>query len=268
MTMNVRSAVSDKKKAQIRLGVDKIDPDIIIITETWFCCNDGEFTIQGYSPITRCDRPHGIGKVPKSNGGGVLALAKNDIKFTHMKQIPLSRNIQIVRFVVGITTIFGIYRTGNAKDNHIKITGWLETEINKLNNNPFIITGDLNLPDLERVEFDPRLKPIGVDGQIKTPDHMWSELYHKHALVQHVDEATQNKGNILDYIFAPKNVSIPIVEVKMGVFDPNFDHYPVIFEIDCAFQRDNTPTYYRKETAALWKKFKEILDSTEPSSER
>jgi hypothetical protein len=71
MTMNVRSAVSDEKKAQIRLGVDRIDPDIIILTETWFCCNDGEFTIQGYSPITRCDRPHGIGKEPKSNGGGV-----------------------------------------------------------------------------------------------------------------------------------------------------------------------------------------------------
>jgi hypothetical protein len=76
MTMNVRSAVSDEKKAQIRLGVDKIDPDIIILTETWFSSNDGEFKIQGYTTITRCDRPHEIGKEPRSNGGGVLALAK------------------------------------------------------------------------------------------------------------------------------------------------------------------------------------------------
>ena len=54
-------------------------------------------------------------------------------------------------------------------------------------------------------------------------------------------------------------MSIPIVEVKRGIFDPNFDHYPVIFEINCSFQRDSTLTYRRKESAASWKKFKEIL---------
>ena len=54
-------------------------------------------------------------------------------------------------------------------------------------------------------------------------------------------------------------MSIPIVEVKRGGFDPNFDHYPVIFVINCSFQRDSTLTYQRKESAASWKKFKEIL---------
>jgi plasmid rolling circle replication initiator protein Rep len=45
----------------------------------------------------------------------------------------------------------------------------------------------------------------------------------------------------------------------MGIFDPNFDHYPVIFEIDSYYQRQKTEIYKRKESPASWKKFHKIL---------
>ena len=81
-----------------------------------------------------------------------------------------------------------------------------------------------------------------------------------HTVEQHVDKATHIKGNTLDYVFAPEYVNIPVIEVIRFAFDSNFDHYPVMFEIDCAFKRDNTPTFHRKESADSWKRFKEVLD--------
>jgi hypothetical protein len=33
-----------------------------------------------------------------------------------------------------------------------------------------------------------------------------------------------------------------------------------VFEIDCAFKRDNTPTYNRKESPESWRNFREVLD--------
>ena len=43
VTINVRSAVSDYKKAQIREGIRKINPDVIVITESWLNKYDQEF---------------------------------------------------------------------------------------------------------------------------------------------------------------------------------------------------------------------------------
>ena len=36
LTINVRSAVSDRKKSQIRAGIKRIYPDVVVITESWF----------------------------------------------------------------------------------------------------------------------------------------------------------------------------------------------------------------------------------------
>ena len=173
------------------------------MTETWFNRHDGEFRIHGYKPVARCDRPTRPDREPpKARGGGVLALAKTDIKITNAEETPLHRDIQIVRFVIDKITVFGIYRTGKARENHKKTTDWLNTEINKLGDNPYIITGDLNLPELAKVEFDPSLTPVGVDGQERTIDHMWTGLIKRHDLDQHVEAPTHIRGNILDYVFA------------------------------------------------------------------
>ena len=78
VNINVRSAVSDYKKAQIREGIRKIDPDVIAITESWFNKYDQELRMENYIPIGRQDRPPPRNKEPnpKKRGGGVLVLAK------------------------------------------------------------------------------------------------------------------------------------------------------------------------------------------------
>ena len=80
VNINVRSAVSDYKKAQIQEGIRKINPDVIAITESWLNKYDQEFRINGYVPIGRQDRPPPRNKEPnnKKRGGGVLVLAKKE----------------------------------------------------------------------------------------------------------------------------------------------------------------------------------------------
>ena len=96
VNINVRSAVSDYKKAQIREGIRKIDPDVIVITESWLNKYDQEFRIAGYVPIGRQDRPPPRNKEPnpKKRGGGVLVLAKKevDIKYVHEESPRLPTN--------------------------------------------------------------------------------------------------------------------------------------------------------------------------------
>ena len=49
------------------------------------------------------------------------------------------------------------------KENHQKLTRFLEQQLNKLGNRPFVIMGDMNLGDLAEQEFDPKLVPVGAE---------------------------------------------------------------------------------------------------------
>ena len=76
-------------------------------------------------------------------------------------------------------TVYVIYRTGKSDVTHNLLTRWLDSEISQLNEKPYVITGDLNLGDLAKVNFDPKLTAVGTDRQRRTPFHMWTELVKK-----------------------------------------------------------------------------------------
>ena len=268
LTMNVRSAVSDIKQSQIRKGIGRVNPDVVIITESWFDKYDQDLRVENYVPIARVDRPIPGNKEPNPNkrGGGVLVLAKKDINITEVYTTSLHKEIQIARFVLDKITIYGIYRTGK-KLTHELLTKWLDTEIIKLNEDPYIITGDLNLPLLAKANFKPKLKPAKHNKHNKTKEHMWAELVDKHGIQQLVEKPTQRKGNILDYIFVPINVNIESINIDRSAFDTNFDHYAVTFEMDSYYQRKKEESHRRKESPESWKKFREILKKTDFMSE-
>ena len=269
VNINVRSAVSDYKKAQIQEGIRKINPDVIAITESWLNKYDQEFRINGYVPIGRQDRPPPRNKEPsnKKRGGGVLVLAKKEVDIKYVHEESLHRDCQVIRFVMDKHTVYVIYRTGKSDVTHKLLTKWLDSEISQLNEKPWIITGDLNLGDLAKVNFDPKLTPVGTDRRRKTPNHMWTELMKKHRISQLVDKPTQKtKLNILDYIFVPENVNIPFIKVDRSAFCTNFDHFAVIFEVDSYYQRTKEEMYKRKETKETWKEFHELLRKTDMMS--
>ena len=266
VNINVRSAVSDYKKAQIKEGIRKIDPDVIAITESWFNKYDQEFRIENYIPIGRQDRPPPRNKEPnpKKRGGGVLLLAKKEVDIKHVYETSLHRDCQIIRFVMDKITIYVIYRTGKSDVTHNLLTKWLDSEISQLNEKPYVITGDLNLGDLAKVNFDPKLTAVGADRQRRTPNHMWTELVKKHRIEQLVNQPTQKtKGSILDYIFVPEHVDIPFIKVDRNAFCTNLDHFAVIFEVDSYYQRKKEEMYKQKETNETWKKFHELLRETD-----
>ena len=157
-------------------------------------------------------------------------------------------------------TIYAIYRTGKPDITHKILTKWLDSELSQLNDKPWIITGDLNLGELAKVNFDPKLTAVGTDRQRKTPNHRWTELVKKHRIEQLVNKPTQKtKGSILDYIFVPEQVTIPYIKVDRSAFCTNFDHFAVVFEVDSYYQRTREEMYKRKETNETWKKFHELL---------
>ena len=255
LCINVRSAVRAEKKALIQTGVRNVDPDVVILTETWFNSTDQEFTIDNYIPIGRCDRPipENIEPGRYGRGGGVMVLAKNYIEIT---------DLQIVKFTIDKTTIFAIYRSPvTGKENHRTITRWLDGAFNKLGDKPGIITGDMNLPTLAKEDFEPKLIPVGArthNGvQKETYKHMWTDFIHKHSLQQHVEKPTHIDGGTLDYVFAPEYVDIPVIDLNHRDFMWS-DHYGVIFEIDSYYEYKKEATFKRKET---WKRFKELLPS-------
>ena len=267
VTMNVRSCFSGRKRTEVRDGIFTINPDVAILTETWLQEGDQEFNILGYNPVMRCDRPLRDEKGKKiERGGGVLVLAKDHIKITRARPHTLSKDIQVITFILDKITFFAVYRAPTPnKDNHRIITEFLEKQLNKLGEQPFIITGDMNLKDLAKEEFDPNLIPVGAETnkgpQVKTYKHMWTMLLKKHIIDQHVEEPTSINGSILDYVFAPDYLDIPKIRVDRHSFLPVFDHYAVVFEIDTFYQRTREEVFRRKETKHTWKKFHELMPS-------
>jgi exonuclease III len=257
--MNVNSIVSDKKRSLARIDIAKTGADIVILTETRLGENDSEFIVPGYYLIHH--------EVRKENAGGVMALAKDEIHAHSESGVSLGikKEIQVVQFVVNDITFFGVYRSPTAKnigpliDHHRALRNHLNKEIDKLEDYPFVITGDMNMWELAECDFDPDLKPIS-DDQVETIDHIWAEFVKIHDLEQHVTDITYRRSaHILDYVFTQKNTGILLLEV--GAFDSTFDHYPVVFQIESEYLTDETPKMRRKNSPDTLQAFFDDLKS-------
>ena len=267
MTINVRSCYSLDKRMEARDGILQANADVVCLTETWLLEGDQDLMVPGYIPIGRCDRRNTNGRKlpPSERGGGVLVLAKDYITITEPESHMVDKYIQVVSFILDKVTIFAVYRSPiTLKENHQKLTKFLEQQLNKLGNRPFIITGDMNLGDLAEAEFDPILTPVGAETdngiQVKTFEHMWTMLIKKHQMEQHVEEPTCQTGKILDYVFAPDYLDVLKIRVDRHSFLPGTtDHYAVIFEIDSYFQRSREEVFVRKESKNTWRKFHESM---------
>ena len=124
----------------------------------------------------------------------------------------------------------------------------------------------MNLGDLAEQDFDPKLIPVGAETdngtQVQTFEHMWTMLLKKHQIEQQVEEPTCQTGKILDYVFAPDYLDVPKIRVNRHAFLPGTtDHYAVVFELDCFFQRSREEVFKRKESKNTWRDFHRIMPS-------
>ena len=260
MTINVRSCYSGEKRTEARDGILAINADIAIINETWLRPGDRDLMVPGYVCHGRCDRQNNDGTrvTAHQQGGGVMVLAKDYITLTEVEPHHVDKYIQVMTFVIDKVTIFAVYRAPKPRnDYHRKLVRFLDEKITKLGNRPYLITGDMNLGEMAEKEFDIKLAPVGAETengtQVETKEHMWMYLITKNNLDQHVGEPTCETGKTLDYVFAPDYLDITSIRVDRHSFLPGVtDHYAVIFEMDCYFQRTREEVYRRKETKATW----------------
>ena len=214
--LNARSICN--KLPALELNVAEIDPDLIIITESW--CNDkisdAFLSIKNFSVeirIDRTDTAHGI-------GGGILVYAKNTIKIDRLDCD--SDFIQYCMFDVcsknssSSMTILAFYRSPNStEENNDKLCKLVENLSDKHFN---IVIGDLNFPNINWTEgtFDNKSKTF-----IETCDNKF--------LSQLVTFPTHIHGNTLDVILS--NISDRFIDIQNLGNLSNSDHCMILSEI-------------------------------------
>ena len=96
---------------------------------------------------------------------------KNGVKVHNATSESIIDEIQVAKCKFKDLTIFGVYRSPTVdtearttKEHHASLINYLNKNINKLGNSRYIITGDFNLKEMAKHDFNPPgLKLIDED---------------------------------------------------------------------------------------------------------
>ena len=240
-TMNVNSIKSSSKMA---LAIDtllRIDPHIMIMTESRI---DDTYNprFPNYQVVSRIDRD--------ANGGGILCIAKNGIKVHNVKEYSLTKRVQVTVFRVKSVQIIGVYKSPrtNAQTERSLIAKLSELMAAHADS---VVLGDFNLPNIPTNW--PRDQMPNSLGSI---EREWLSMAALSDLTQLVHQPTYRKSNnTLDLVLAAPRLSIHGCWVVPDV-DPTFDHCPVVVELGHAPVLKETRTLKYKETEESWQQFK------------
>ena len=252
LTMNVNSVHGHFKSQLAKLAIEESKPDIAILTETKLGPLSNTFNVPGYQIETQADR--------KEGAGGIMILSRLGVNVIEATSKSLEvEEIQVAKCEFEDLTIIGVYRSptilkndtdedvleniSKTKTHHACIINWLTTEMNKLGNKRFVLTGDFNLKELAETNFDPPgLRLADDDEQNLSNDHKWVNMIHKFGLTQNIKDATHisKKGgpSILDLVLTPPQTEIRTLVVNPGVFGGDFDHFAVEFSIEMNFKTE------------------------------
>ena len=136
--MNVNSLVSPVKRYKARLGIEKSKSDIIIMAETKLGKKNTEFKVRGYYTAANLTR--------KLTAGGLVVMAKDQIKLHSVSMKNVLPEIQVVTFKFEEFTFISVYRSPNlgktkARDHHKLLISHLDREINKLKGSQYTQSG-------------------------------------------------------------------------------------------------------------------------------
>ena len=265
--MNVNSIHGYSKDIQAQMAIHESNSDIVFLTETKLGEYSNTFNVGGYQIATQQNR--------KQGAGGVMILHKTAIKVHDSESESILEEIQVAKCRYEDLTIIGVYRSPSilekdendvrkTKEQHACIINWLSKQINKLGNSRFVITGDFNLKELAKNDFNPPgLRLADNDETNLSTDHMWSHFYYKYGLTQHVRDCTHISStggpSILDLVFTPPQTEIRTLVVDPERFGADFDHFAVEFEIELNFKTQDTLSLIRKPNKESWRKIAEEL---------
>ena len=277
LTMNVNSVHGHVKSQLAKYAIQKCKPDIAILTETKLGPLSNTFNVPGYQIETQEDR--------KIGAGGIMILSRDGIKVTEATSKSLeAEEIQVAKCKFEDLTIIGVYRSptilkengeaqgeedvlenmSRTKAHHACIINWLTTEMNRLGNKRYVLTGDFNLKELAESNFDPQGLRLADDDEVNlSNDHKWINMIHKFGLTQNVKDATHISArggpSMLDLVLTPPQTVISTLVVDPGVFGGDFDHFAVEFSIEANYKTENKLRLIRKPTKESWDKVRKEL---------
>ena len=276
--MNVNSLVSPRKRARAKLAIETSKADIIIMAETKLGKKHTEFKVGGYCTAENLTR--------KQGAGGLVIMAKDQIKVHSITKQNVLPEIQVITFKVEKLTFISVYRSPNygktkARDHHRSLITYLDKEIDKLEGSKYVLVGDFNLPTLAENDFEPQSgsndetgdpmahhPDVGIENM--TIEQMWADFYNRRYLEQWVHESTYWRYNSVantvsesttDLIFTPVTQDILQLKVDRELFQGNYDHFALVFTIETKYSTNETPRLRRVKNKENWYKFRELLIS-------
>ena len=250
--LNCRSLV--QKLEELQFIIDKIDPDIICLTETWFdhSIPKNSHIPEGFS-IIRKDRSEQFQqKYKKNKGGGVAILYKSHLNLEKKKTLT-DENEDVLWAQVNMKNSFllgVIYRPKYSElmegvENEESL---LEKNIRKASeiSSQIIITGDFN-------------------ADMRQPDDKdtftLQNIYSTYGLNQQIKKATRidpktGKGTVIDHLWTS-----PEIELKnSGTFLGLSDHLGTYVKLPKTFTHLNKPTFAKSRNFKNYEKIKFASD--------
>ena len=217
------------KRDELLLLVEKLDPDIIGISESW--CGDsvldGEVHMQGYN-LYRED------KKLTATGGGLLLYFRDNLQVTECHDV-IKNDFESslwcdVKLSNSETLLVGLcYRSPNsAESNNDKLLDQLRS-IDKLNRSHILVFGDFNFKEIK-----------WVDGYVEASDMHLASLFYDVIqdlyLIQHVTKPTRYREgqipSLLNLILANEE---PMIDDEIEEIPPigKSDHVGLFWTYIC-----------------------------------
>ena len=242
---NVQSICN--KIDELKCNVDDLDPDLIILTETW-CHEDilqPFLDIPGYivDPELRCDRKDTANGI----GGGIIIYVRKGLTvlsvdkksdFNQYCSFKIQSDSDILEFCV-------VYRSPNSSAAN---TNKLCELVKSLPKN-CILVGDINLP--------------GIDWKNHTSNNKGSDFFNSvndSFLFQMIEFPTHVKGNILDLLITDCPERIISIEDKgrLGKSDHVMILIEAIFDYDCEPSIEQIPDWNKADISAIINDLNEV----------
>jgi hypothetical protein len=241
MYTNAQSVVG--KVNELACTVGDVDPDLILVTETW--CNseitDAYLTIPGYEVQSdlRVDRENTGG----GRGGGLLVYVKIGLQV--LKLDHEATFCQICKFSVSDMIFYLLYRPPSAGPDSISEIAAVVSGAGKNS----VIIGDFNVPDID-----------WMGGVARGRASELLEAVEEKMMEQLVDFPTHTKGNILDLLIT--NVPERIVEVVESGRLGRSDHVVIVTRVEMGGgdeeEKESAPDWRRAD----WDGMREELQDT------
>ena len=210
---NARSI--NKKINELRIMTCDLKPDIIAITETWTnqSITNDYLKILNYSLVARSDRAD----TNEGRGGGILIYAKSNLNVYHQpndSDFNQLCEVQVKDRQGNPISIYIVYRSPNSSEaNNEKLANVLHTV-----KHPSLLVGDFNFPGISWETLS-----SNKEGQ------SFLDAVQENFLIQHINFATHNSGNILDLLLTTSENMVSKVseEGKLG----NSDHAVIVVDV-------------------------------------